>query len=228
MSALQQQILADGPSLYWTMLQRDVLGTTMLDLSGNGFNGSIAGSPAYASSIFGNYMNFDGVDDIVSRPHDAALYAGTGQYSVECWIKSTVPTSNYAGVWSHDDPATGVGPFLYTNISTGAVRFWSASTTTPNVGTKRLTDGVLHHLICQREAGGVHATYVDNVQDTGTFITSSVAVATPTAWRLGSFDSVNSRYFGMIAHFAHYVGKSLDASARARHYQAGLRAGVGY
>lgn len=228
MSALQQQILADGPSLYWTMLQRDVLGTTMLDLSGNGFNGSIAGSPAYASSIFGRYINFDGVDDIVSRANDAALNAGTGQYAVECWVQANLPTTNYYGLWSRDAGATGLGPLLYAQISTGATRLWSGSSGTPSVGTKRFTDGGLYYLVHQREATSLHACYINTVLDTGSYQTTAGAVVASSSMLVGSWDTTNAKFAGMLVHYAFYVGKSLDANTRARHYQAGLRAGVGY
>jgi hypothetical protein len=230
MSAYLRQVLQDNPQLLWSMLQRDVSGTTMKDLSGNGRDGTVSGSPAYTASFGGlPCLNFDGVDDKVGRANDAALNAGTGAYVIEWWMLSSVSSSNYVEIMSRDAANTGTGPEIYLQITTGALRLWSGSTVTPSVGTKRLNDGLLNHCVVQRTAGGVHSLTVNGVADTGSYQTTSLAVTGTSTLAVAILDAtVYTKYAGLMTYFAFYVGQSLPADRIASHYQAGLREAVSY
>lgn len=67
-------------------------GTTAADSSGNGYDGSIIGNPAWstAGGKVGGALDFDGTDDAVKAPN-AAL--PTGDFTVSAWVKPNNLTS---------------------------------------------------------------------------------------------------------------------------------------
>ncbi len=73
----------EGLELHWTF--EDSSGTTILDMSGNGRNGTIQGGAALVASPKGQALSFDGVDDLVSfvGPRNPELYGGVdGAFTV--------------------------------------------------------------------------------------------------------------------------------------------------
>jgi hypothetical protein len=91
----ETSVLADGPSGYWRL--GETSGTTASALTGT-TNGTYTGSPALGvSSLVGDTDTatyFDGTDDYVDLG-DTYDFAGSSQFTVECWLNPTAPTAQY-------------------------------------------------------------------------------------------------------------------------------------
>ena len=101
LSAYDAAILADGPSAYWP------LNGNALDLSGNGNNGTINGTPTVTTWVNSEHaLAFDGSTSQYVEIADAAQLsaATTGQFTVEAWIRPDV--ADFAN-------AEGTGPWVW-------------------------------------------------------------------------------------------------------------------
>lgn len=75
-------------------------GTTLTDLSGNGRNAIISGSPSYTPAIgptppteeIGGYFTFDGTNDYIISPN--AYNLGNKNHTVEIWLRPSVVDVN--------------------------------------------------------------------------------------------------------------------------------------
>jgi hypothetical protein len=67
-------------------------GTTWIDLSGNGNNGTLSGSPTFSSSNGGSIV-FDGVDDNISCSNNASINLIEFGGSVIAWFKTNINAS---------------------------------------------------------------------------------------------------------------------------------------
>ena len=65
------QNVHDGLVAYWPLNESN--GDTAADASGNGHDGTLLGDPAWGGGLFGGALEFDGVEDEVVVPYDAAL-----------------------------------------------------------------------------------------------------------------------------------------------------------
>jgi len=61
-------------------------GTTWLDLSGNGNNGTLRNSPTYSTDNLGSIV-FDGVDDDINCNNNSSINFGTGNFTVSLWFR---------------------------------------------------------------------------------------------------------------------------------------------
>lgn len=59
-------------------------GTTWADLSSNGNNGTLSGSPAFSSSNGGSIV-FDGTDDYVNIPSTTLFNFGSSNFAIDTW-----------------------------------------------------------------------------------------------------------------------------------------------
>ena len=88
-AAYSNQVLADEPLAYWRLGEPS--GTSAADASGNGNTGTYGGSPTLGATgaLAGDTdtaTSFDGVNDNVSVPNNAALNLN-GSFSIEFWAK---------------------------------------------------------------------------------------------------------------------------------------------
>ncbi len=82
--------LDEGLLLHWSFEDRNA--TQILDLSGNGRHGTLAGDPAFVTSDSGEAIIMDGLDDAISfaGPRDPALYGGIdGAVTVSAHVRVT-------------------------------------------------------------------------------------------------------------------------------------------
>jgi hypothetical protein len=83
-------------------------GTTAYDTSGNSNTGTLTNGPAWVSGKFGKALSFDGVDDYIDIGNSSSLNFGTGNFSVEVWVKVLNGTtgSDIITKWS-EEPENG-------------------------------------------------------------------------------------------------------------------------
>lgn len=67
----------------------NIEGTSVIDATGKGHNGTIAGATLTAHGYYGQAMVFDGVDDIITIPDDRSLDLNT-EFTIAAWISPTL------------------------------------------------------------------------------------------------------------------------------------------
>jgi hypothetical protein len=95
-SAYAAEVLADSPIAYWRM--DETSGTTMVDSSGNGRDGTYSNTPTLgATSLLpangGTAVGFNGSDEYATVAHNSALN-GSGAFTFEAWLKVDNPTAD--------------------------------------------------------------------------------------------------------------------------------------
>jgi len=113
----------------------DGSGTTAKDSSSKNNNGRFVGAPKWVDGKLGKALDFDGVDDYVEVPHNAALIPTTGKATVSVWINAKRHTGPGGSQWQ-GILAKGGSPRLY-NLYTEASQslHFSTGPTGPYNGT---------------------------------------------------------------------------------------------
>ncbi len=103
-------------------------GTTAVDLSGYGNDGTLQGDPQWVNGKFGKALQFDGVDDFVEVPHADILTVDT-EVTVMAWINTErhggPGTESWQGIVAKSNSPRSYS--LYTEAS-GALHFSTTST----------------------------------------------------------------------------------------------------
>jgi hypothetical protein len=87
---------------WWPLDDTGTPGTTVLDIDALGNPAPLggtpkpsalgAGGPVPVPGVVGGALNFDGIDDYVEIPDNAALDLGTGDFTIDAWIKTSQNT----------------------------------------------------------------------------------------------------------------------------------------
>jgi hypothetical protein len=96
--AYSTAVLADSPIAYWRL--GEASGTTAADEKGS-YPGTYAGTPTFSQTgvIAGNSaVRFPGSSDCM-RTSNAALYPGSGNFTLECWFKSASSIGGSNVIW---------------------------------------------------------------------------------------------------------------------------------
>jgi len=80
-------------------------GAVAADASGNGFDGTINGSPSWVAGNLGGALEFTGTDNITLPADVMALTSVIG--SVAFWMNADVPTGIYTMFWAGDNTTGG-------------------------------------------------------------------------------------------------------------------------
>lgn len=83
-------INVDGLVGYWGF--NEGTGTTAVDSSSNGYNGTISGA-SWTTGIFGSALSFDGINDKIALSGFSMV--GEDSFSVSAWVNA--PGTNGAG-----------------------------------------------------------------------------------------------------------------------------------
>jgi len=146
----------------------------------------------YAAGTDGGSGYFDGSGDSLTVANNAALYFGTGDFTIECWINTSAtvayqsianvygaPTSNNG--WYFALSASGSG--LYLSVFSGsALEVLEAGS--------GLNDGAWHHVAAVR-TGTTLSTYIDGTRIATT--TNSFDITATSDLRIGTWQS-NTRF----------------------------------
>lgn len=148
-------------------------GTTAIDSSGNGYDGSYVGGATFNSTtglLVGSgdaAISFDGVDDLVTVPAVASL---AFPVTVEAWIQTTtVASSIYLNV------LVGVNEVFFESRADGKIRANLAPTGTAGIAffftesAVAVNDGLAHHIVAvYANTVSSPTLYVDGVNGGGT------------------------------------------------------------
>ena len=101
-------------------------GTTWTDLSGNGNHGTLINGPTFNSANGGSIV-FDGVDDYNTFSATIANAIGTGNFTLNAWVKAPSVLNNYRMIFSTTQYymylATMDSGFTFDTISNQTFRF---------------------------------------------------------------------------------------------------------
>jgi hypothetical protein len=141
-------------------------GTTAVDSSGNGLDGTLNGDPLWIEGMVDGALGLDGVDDYVDCGNPAALDFGTGDFTISAWINMTAIERGTVYAKGGDNS----GGIRYT-LAMGEGNDNKMTLTTDDDSTKRqakgetiVNDGNWHHVVGMRY-GNTSLVYVDGVLD---------------------------------------------------------------
>src|SRR5215204_1788792 len=109
----------------------------------------IFGTRAQTSNLA---LNFDGVNDRVTIPHNAAYSIGSGNFTVEAWVK--LPTNqnvNFPTIIGKRDPGVAFSGFLIM-VYQGKV-FVELAGYNLLQGAINIQDNICHHIAVVRSSG---------------------------------------------------------------------------
>lgn len=214
-AAYEDVVLADSPLVYWRLGESS--GTTAVDASGNGrdgtHNGSTLGEPGL---IAGDSDTAITLTNSVSRAAESAL--STAQWSVEMWFSASTQDLNWLfHRWDSGSTANGIDIACQSNGTIFARNTASGTTKTAVTPDLAWGDGLPHHLVATQDADTL-SLYVDGVLQGSEPATAAAQLDKPL--HVGSRYDVNGVWHGVLDEFAYY-GQALTLEQVQVHYSAG-------
>lgn len=112
------------------------------------------------SKFNGSSLYFDGNEDYLSLPVDSDFTFGTGDFTVECWVKPTVAT--YAPLVATRNDASTLNPILY--LWNTGVAVWYYNAAARITGTTNLVNSTWNHIaVCRSD--GITKLFVNGLQE---------------------------------------------------------------
>lgn len=218
------EVAADSPVLWWRLGESS--GTTAVDASGNGRDGTYAGSPTLGVSGLitdGNTaVDLDGVNDQVT--YAATVLSSSSYLTVECWMKLPAITGHrlfgLAGTSNaHSLDITSGGSIVFQVNPTGT---GSANGTS---ATGLISAGVTYHIVLTwSDVSNTARLYVDGTQVVTATNSGAINIATVSLGAVGNSGGVPA-FGGVVDEFAIY-GTELSGARIAAHYAAGVAVGT--
>ena len=208
----QQQLLLTGGAKKDPTYVDDVYSTFLYKGNSNLYKlNYIANGIRLGTSNFGASVNFE--DGQISYPDSANWDFGTGDFTVECWIRSKQATSGYhtaLGQWGSNfgwmiryaSPDIGTGWSFF--FSTNGSNYFTA------MGSD-ISDGNWHHVAVSR-SGGYLRTYTDGVRNTNRSTTETFHNSSET-FKLGGQSSAGNYFTGLLSNVRVIKGTALYTGA---------------
>lgn len=154
-------------------------GTTAIDSSGNGNNGTLTNGPTYVDGKIGKALNFDGSNDRIVFG-DISLFDFTNSFSISVWVKvsGAPPTSQFSTIIGKGglQSSTGFGGWAVFIADTGLIWFQTRYNTTVLQASSTLSiiDGNWHYITGIRN----HLTNITMIYIDGIFATQASGALT--------------------------------------------------
>ena len=175
----------------------DGSGTTAVDISSGGNDGTLNSDVAWGTSSVGTVAVFD--DSLTSQitvPHDSSYNAATtGEISVSAWVKVDATRGDHSCIVGKDDNSSNREWLITipTNLSVFRLHLWNSSGTLSYFDTSSFSLGEWH-FVCMTWDGSTLQGYLNGVADGSTSINS--ARTTTVGLRLG--ESSNNKLDGLL------------------------------
>ncbi len=137
-----------GIVAYWSF--DDGSGGTASDSSGNGYHGTLNGSPAWVVGRIGGALQFDGADDYISTGQ--SLLNNLSEFTLACWINADAYTNKVGFVGQNDCIEFG--------FNSSDLRCWNTSVNGRVTGAWTLGTGTWHHVAVTGNSSGMRL-YID-------------------------------------------------------------------
>jgi hypothetical protein len=192
-------------------------GATWYDVSGNGYNGTLIGSPVYTSNNNGGII-FDSNAKYGTLP-TSGLAFGTGQFAIEVWVYSTAAVTNNIIYASQSSNVAGFIALYYPNGSGFALTDFNAvGVRTTTTHQTAVSQNVWYHVVGVRNASNQYIVYVNGVAST-TNATSSATLSASAPQIASNPATTGERFTGTIASLRLYT-KQLTAAQVLQNYNA--------
>lgn len=191
------------------------IGNTIYDLintsiGGTFINGALI-DPTNNRSIY-----IDGVNDYVAFPVNTSLNFGSGDFTVNIWLKAS-SVSLYGTIFALDNTSQGNGILMYTEQTTGTLRTWCRGVT--KVGTIRICTNAWTQVTLTRTSGTCRQ-YVNGVLDET--YSSALAITSDHNLRIGYPYIDNYPFFGYFGQVQAY-NRALPASEILNQYNRNIK-----
>lgn len=168
---------SDDPGLVAQWRLDEGAGTTILDNSGNGNNGTTIGSPSWTTGISGTAMLLNGTNQYAAIPDNATLDIKS-QITVSAWVRPAQLSSQKIVIKGDSKTVDGYELSL---LSTGKVTFkinqYSSDIYKLNSTTLYPTNGTWMHIAATFD-GTVMSVYINGVQDKRISFSGPIPIAT--------------------------------------------------
>lgn len=212
------EVLADTPLAYYRL--GETSGTTMIDSSGNGRNGTYAGSPTLGASglLVGDSntaITFDGSNDVGTTP--AATWMDSASFSVETlFVPSLVSTgartivarSAASSLWILRTDAAKIGAYVVTT----AFKTVASSTT--------LTAGTKYHAVMTYDGATLRLYVNGNLE--GSIAAAGLSTNKPLLTVGANGGATPGELFTGTIDEVSYYGTALSATRVKAHYDASI------
>ncbi len=174
----------------------------------------------YSTGKIGNAGLFDGMNDYVDMGNDPSLNFGTGDFSVETWIKTT---DTVAGVLGKIDDVTEQG-FYFGMSYDGQLYFAIGDGVSSNevLSIIQVTNNVWHHIVAVRDNTANELKFYANgiLKDSTTITVSDLDVVTNLT--LG-WEEVNNEFYNGSIDEVRIYNRALSSEEIAVSYNTSLR-----
>ena len=178
----------------WKM--NEISGTTMVDSSGHGNNGTLHNVALGAAGHFGKAYTFNGTSSYVSVPNSASLTPGSANITISFWLKTThLPTSD-----DYDLVRKGAYPsqnYKVELLPTGQIdcTFTGSSSARDVTGGSGLSNGAWHHIQCAKTSSQIKVVVDGKVNAASATIGS---ISNTTEADIGVHPGGGDRYNGEL------------------------------
>ena len=205
-------IIKSNLLLHWDMTNSSSYsgsGSTVNDISGNGYNGTIQGNPTYSSSNNG-YMIFDGYGDYIT----SSLTQPAGARAFGMWVYYSSATQP-AGEGFQLQGVQAGGGYTYQGIQNGGNVYFYIGTGTGGPTSHQLSSGQWYYQVLTFD-GSNYAIYVN-----GSLIQSGSASSgtTSSTFQAGAINA-NHRLYGYGSEWQFY-GQNLTSAEVQQNFNAG-------
>jgi len=198
-------------------------GTTWTDVSGNGYNATLQGSPSYVSTNGGGIMlnnsTYNGTD-YISLPYNIS----STTVSVEL-VASLNPTSYWATIWGNENYNSGLGFFAFMASGTTITYGRPGATAAENITA---TNAIRHYIFVMN--AGQNSMYINGSQNGTTQVRTTGGFASGNFYfgsrhtnaGTGAQDKMNnssSAYYPVYYQMRIY-NRALSASEITQNYNA--------
>jgi len=208
--------MTEGLVGYWGFEEGS--GLTAHDASNYANSGTLTLGPSWIKGKVGGALNFDGSDDYVSVADSANLRMGTGNTTIEAWVKSVAaPADSYPTIVAKG--TSGVGEWMFRILtSDGKVSLRGDGGDPILTGTTNIMDNTWHHAVFVRNGDNGYI-YVDGKQE-----------ATGAGWAVDDWSTALALTISSSAATRHWNGlidevrvynRALSAEEVRYHYNRG-------
>lgn len=215
-SGYSAAVLADSPKGYWR--QGEASGTTMVDSSGNGHNGTYNGTVTLGATGLTSGDTAATYGGGSGRVTYGSWMDGVGTFAVDCLIKPSSIASGSFNFIANASDAGIAGPWWLV-LNSGKLEFLCGTSTggfTQVTGATALSAGTTYHVGAIYN-GSTAKVYVNAVEDGSASRTGNMQVTSKDLW-IGNWQSASLPFAGVIDEVAIYA--SLTPTRLAAHNAA--------
>jgi len=199
-------------------------GNTITDASSSAHSISVTGGAEANLGFPKSAFVFDGSNDYVDIEASSDFNFGTGDFTVEGWVNTSVYSQDtaYRRVFMLDGPTGNAnGNFqIILNVPNGRIYVWSNTGELDYIGSSVIADGSWNHFAACRISNTIYL-YVNGVSSGS--VSSSVSFTANSGSprpRIGAYTASSGRLNGKVSALKIYKGKGLTASEVEQNYNA--------